>query len=159
MEWQWVKFEDLSPALLYEVLALRQKVFIVEQNCPYLDTDGLDCKAWHLLGWVGPGYSQKERFLGAYARVFPGGVRFSEPSIGRVVTALEVRRKGIGKVLMVEAMTRLREQLGNQAIRISAQAYLQKFYQDLGFVPVSSVYMEDGIPHLEMLASSLGSQK
>src|SRR6202165_3743900 len=102
--WQWSRFSELRPDDLYAVVRLREAVFIVEQNCPYPDADGRDPSAWHLLGWV---QGSNERTLVAYARIFEPGVRYDQGSIGRVVTAGEVRRTGIGKALMAEALRRL----------------------------------------------------
>lgn len=144
MKWQWVPFERLSVHELYEIMALRQRVFGVEQKCAYLDADGFDQIAWHLCGWEG-------KTLTTYLRVLPAQVKYLEPSIGRVVTATEARGKGYGKAIMVEALKRIQEEFGPTAIRISAQAYLEKFYGDFGFTKVSSPYLEDEIPHVEML--------
>ena len=124
--------------------SLREEVFIVEQKCLYQDADGRDLLAQHLLGYRGTE-------LIAYARVLPGGTRFPEISIGRVLTSPRARRSGAGRALMEEAIARIGRQHGPSPIRISAQAYLEKFYASLGFVRVSDSYLEDGIPHYEML--------
>ena len=129
-------------------MALRQRVFAVEQNCAYLDADGLDLDAWHLLGWE---ENSTKLSLSAYLRVLPAEAKYPEPSIGRVVTAPEARRKGFGKAIMTEAIKKIRDEFGNISIRISAQAYLEKFYSELGFSKVSAPYLEDGIPHIQML--------
>jgi ElaA protein len=123
-------------------------VFVVEQNCPYLDADGRDPRAWHLLGWdQGAG----GRSLVAYARVFEPGVRYSEGSIGRVATAPEVRRTGVGKRLMAEALRRLEALAPGQKIKIAAQHRLEAFYAGFGFTTVSAPYEEDGIMHVDMV--------
>jgi len=146
--WQWSRFQDLRPEDLYEVVRLRESVFIVEQNCAYPDADGRDPAAWHLLGWVeGDG----ARRLVAYARVFEPGIRYAEGSVGRVVTAAEVRRTGIGRTLLSEALTRLDGLAPGQPIRIAAQRYLEGFYSGFGFRTVSAPYEEDGIIHVDML--------
>lgn len=145
MRWQAVPFTDLSVSELYELLALRQLVFVVEQTCPYLDCDGKDHLATHLLG------RDESGKLVAYARLFPPGVSFAEASIGRVVTHPSVRRTGGGRALMREAIARTRGTFGEGPIRIGAQRYLERFYGELGFEIASAPYDEDGIPHVEML--------
>ena len=148
MRWQAVPFEELSVSELYELLALRQLVFVVEQTCAYLDCDGKDPLAIHLLGRNDDGR------LVAYARLFPAGVSFAEASIGRVNTHPSVRRTGAGRELMREAVVRTRALFGEGPIRIGAQRYLEKFYGELGFEIASAPYDEDGIPHVEMLLRS-----
>jgi ElaA protein len=146
--WQWSRFSELTVADLYAVVRLREAVFIVEQNCPYPDSDGRDPNAWHLLGW-----SQRStgRVLVAYARIFEPGVRYDEASIGRVVTAPEVRGTGKGRALMAEALRRIDSLMPGQPIRIAAQRRLEDFYLGLGFKTVSDPYEEDGIIHVDML--------
>lgn len=141
-------FDALSPTALYELLALRQLVFSVEQNCAYLDCDGKDLKALHLLG------RQPEGRLVAYARLLPPGACYAEASIGRVVNHPEVRRSGVGRMLMQEAIAQLTAAFGPVPIRIGAQQYLRRFYESFGFVTVSEPYDEDGIPHILMLRSA-----
>ncbi len=143
--WQWLRFHQLSLDDLYDLLVLRGRVFVVEQNCPYLDPDGLDRQAWHLLGRDEGGRLQ------AVLRVVDPGCKYAEPSIGRVVTSLEARGRGAGRALMVEGLRRCAEAWPGQGIRISAQAHLQRFYASLGFDVVGLPYLEDDIPHLEML--------
>jgi len=146
--WQWSRFSELRPDDLYAMVRLREAVFIVEQNCPYPDADGRDPLAWHLLGWnQGP----LERSLVAYARVFEPGTRYSEGSIGRVATAQEVRRTGVGKRLMTEALRRLEALAPGQKIKIAAQQRLEGFYSGFGFTTVSAPYQEDGIMHVDMV--------
>ncbi len=146
--WHWSRFEDLGVDGLYDALALRCRVFILEQG-PYLDPDGLDRHAWHLLGRDGDGPGAA---LQAYLRVVDPGAKYDEPSLGRVITAPEVRGSGLGAVLVAEGLARCRAAWPGQAVRISAQAHLQRFYSALGFETVSAEYLEDGIPHVEMLA-------
>jgi len=148
VSWQWSRFEDLKPEHLYEIVRLREGVFIVEQKCAYLDADGRDQSAWHLLGWLD---ESGERTLVAYARVFPPGIRYPEGSVGRVVTAPQVRRSGFGRILMAEALRRLETRPPGQPIRIAAQRYLEHFYSSFGFRPASAPYEEDGIIHVDML--------
>ncbi|MGE3262195.1 MAG: GNAT family N-acetyltransferase [Bacteriovoracia bacterium] len=144
MKWQWKKFNELSAQELYEILALRQQVFIVEQNCPYLDCDGLDQESWHLLG-------REKNALVAYLRILPPGLKYPEPSLGRVVTAASVRGTGMGRTQTAEAIKKIEELWGKVPVRISAQAYLEKFYASFGFVRAGENYLEDDIPHAEML--------
>lgn len=144
MEWKLKLFNKLTNEELYAILQLRQRVFIVEQNCPYLDNDGKDFYAHHL--WV-LGQGQ----IAAYCRLLPAGISYEEVSIGRVITAPEMRGKGYGQKLMAKALETIEELYGPVPVRIGAQAYLRKFYEDFGFVDVGEPYLEDGIPHLIML--------
>lgn len=139
-------FDQLSTAELYEIMALRQRVFVVEQNCPYLDADGKDPESWHLMG------RNTEGKLWAYARLLPEGLSFEgHASIGRVVSSPDARRIGAGKQLMQAAMAQMPAIFPNSPIRIGAQTYLIKFYESFDFEIDGEVYMEDGIPHVEML--------
>ena len=122
----------------------------MEQNCPFQDNDGADFHSWHLLGWDN---AEGVRQLAAYCRLVDPGVKFPEASIGRVVTPRQTRMKGFGKLLMAEAVRRHEVLYPGQANRIGAQHRLEKFYQTFGFTTVSDVYIEDGIPHVEMLRS------
>lgn len=142
--WRFVSFDALTARELYAVLQLRSQVFVVEQDCVFQDMDGADAQAMHLLGMRGGR-------LAAYARCFAGGVKFLEASIGRVITHESVRGSGAGHVLMKQAIASLTRQWGAQAIRIGAQARLEQFYRQHGFVKTGAPYIEDGIPHIEML--------
>lgn len=144
ISWELKKFEDLSPLQLYKILELRQQVFVVEQNCPYLDTDGKDLKSYHLMGLT------EDNFLAAYARIVFPSVSYPEVSIGRVVSSPKFRRTGIGKMLMEESIIQIEKLYGKVPIRIGAQRYLLEFYKGFGFVPFEE-YMEDQIPHTIML--------
>lgn len=145
IQWQCTHFHHLSPKELYEILKLRQKVFVVEQNCAYLDADDKDYIAWHLLAW-------QENTLLAYARLLPEGASFENClSIGRVATAHEVRGQGMGRLLMEQAIRTLYELYGYKAIQIAAQSYLLRFYESFGFVSTGHEYLEDDIPHTDML--------
>jgi ElaA protein len=144
MEWRWHRFADIGVDKLHDALQLRSRVFVLEQG-PCLDIDGHDRAAWHLLGHDPPNR------LVAYLRVVDPGVKYDEPSIGRVVTAPEVRGSGLGRALMREGLTGCARHWPGRAVRISAQARLQRFYAGLGFVAVGDEYLEDDIPHLEML--------
>jgi ElaA protein len=144
MNWRWFRFAELGVDNLHDALQLRSRVFILEQG-PYLDVDGLDRQSWHLLGRDGEGV------LVAYLRVVDPGLKYEEPSIGRVVTAPEVRGSGLGRSLMREGLAGCARQWPQRSIRISAQARLQRFYGELGFSAVGAEYLEDDIPHIEML--------
>ena len=143
--WQLKKWEELSVEDLYRCLQLRIAVFIVEQNCPYHEADDKDRKSLHLFT------TNQQNEVIAYLRLLLPGVSYDEWSIGRVATDISHRRSGLGKELMKYAMEYLSTQHKNPAIRISAQAYLEKFYSELGFKKVSEEYLEDNIPHIEML--------
>jgi ElaA protein len=145
---QWIlkPFNELKVNELYDIMRLRQEVFIVEQTCPYLDADGKDIKCYHLLGI-------NDNNLTAYSRIVPPGVSYKEVSIGRVVSAFKYRRHAYGKELMRQSIIAIERLYGNVPIRIGAQQYLKRFYEDFGFVQQGESYMEDGIPHIIMLRS------
>lgn len=145
--WRWARFGELGVDNLYDALQLRCRVFVLEQG-PYLDPDGLDRQSWHLLGRDAQGA------LIAYLRLVDPGARYDEPSIGRVITAPQARGNGLGRALMAEGVAGCERHWPGRAIRISAQAHLERFYGALGFVRVGDDYLEDNIPHLEMLRSS-----
>lgn len=144
LNWTSGGFRELNLDSLYDILALRCKVFIVEQG-PYLDVDGLDQHSWHLLG------RDESGELLLYLRVVDPGLKYDEPSIGRVVIDKRVRGTGLGRVMMGEAVRRCDEAWPGRANRISAQAHLARFYGEFGYVPVGEPYLEDNIPHQEML--------
>lgn len=147
MNWTWRRYGELSLDELYDLLALRCRVFILEQGV-YQDPDGVDRHAFHLLG------RDDQGTLVAYLRAVDPGARFAEASIGRVLTAPECRGQGQGRALMLEGLARCSQVWPGQPIRISAQAHLQGFYGSLGFVTVGEVYDEDGIPHVQMLRTA-----
>ena len=145
--WQCTSFQDLSPEDLYAAMKLRQIVFVVEQNCVYLDADGVDSKAHHVLGWkTGEGWKR----LVAYARIFPPRVKYAEASIGRVTTHPDARGMGLGHVLMAEGIRQIEEKGWGSEIRIAAQMYLERFYEGFGFRRVTEPYLEDDIWHVDM---------
>ena len=148
IEWRWRSFSELTLDELYAVLRLRQRVFVVEQACAYLDLDDADQQASHLMAWR---QDEAVSSLAAYARLFAPGIKYAESSIGRVITAPEARRTGIGKALMRAAIQRVEKIAPESAIRIGAQNYLEKFYGGFGFQRASEPYMEDGILHIEMV--------
>lgn len=143
LAWAWHSFESLGVHGVYDMLALRAQVFILEQG-PYLDPDGLDAHSAHLLGRDASGA------LRAYLRIVPPGLKYPEPSIGRVVLAKALRGSGLADQLVAQGVAHARQQWPGQGIRISAQAHLQGFYGRHGFVPQGSTYLEDNIPHIEM---------
>jgi ElaA protein len=143
ISWTLKSFEDLKVDELYQIMALRSEVFVVEQNCVYQDLDGKDQKSWHLMGSM-------EGSVVAYSRLLPQGISYSDASIGRVVTSPDKRRLGLGKTLMQESIASIEKLFNTKKIRISAQYYLLDFYQSLGFVAIGESYLEDGIPHQEM---------
>lgn len=144
LNWRLKAFVELSNYELYEVLKLRSKVFVVEQNCVFQDMDDKDTKCLHLLGFA-------DGALVAYSRLVPAGVSYKEMAIGRVVTDPDYRRKGMGKELMELSIEKIIDSFGNSPIRIGAQLYLKDFYERFGFNINSPEYLEDGIPHVEML--------
>ena len=142
-------FSALSIIQLYEILTLRQEVFVVEQNCPYLDCDGLDPQSWHLMG-----YDEKGK-LCCYTRLLPLNLPYKGySSIGRVLTAQSVRNTGAGKLLMKKSIDQCYELFGPHPIKIGAQVYLLKFYESFGFYKTGEEYMEDGIPHIKMILNA-----
>ena len=143
LEWKIKRFQELSTAELYDLLQLRSEVFVVEQNCVYQDIDGKDRKALHLIGE----YDSK---IVAYARLFKAGDYFDEASIGRVVVGANCRDKKWGHELMTQAIRAVKAYFDTMKITISAQLYLQKFYESHGFLVTSETYLEDDIPHIQM---------
>ena len=148
IDWEWRRFDELSGADLYAVMASRQDVFILEQTCLYPDLDGNDQGAHHLLGWR---TVDGERVLAAYLRCLAPGVKFDEMSLGRVLTTKGARGGGSGRALLAEGIARAERQHPGQRIRIEAQHHLEAFYAGFGFVTVSAPYDEDGIMHVDML--------
>jgi ElaA protein len=149
LRWRCLPFEALDVHTLYAVLRLRSEVFVVEQTCVFQDMDNADAACHHLLGEQVDGQGQVH--LRAHARLVPAGLKYPEASIGRVVTDPAVRSSGLGHVLMQTAVDELHRLWGPQPIRIGAQAHLEAFYRRHGFVSDHKPYIEDGIPHTEML--------
>ena len=146
LRWQWCRLGELGAEQLYAVLAARVAVFVVEQKCAYQDLDGLDSEAEHLVVWSGAD-------VAGYLRVLAPGTRFADPSIGRIITTRPFRGSGLGRELVAQGIERARERYPGRALRISAQQYLEKFYGEFGFVTASEPYLEDDIPHVEMVLS------
>ena len=146
LHWTCARLQDLGALELHEALALRCRVFVVEQRCAYQDVDDIDHKAWHLMGRAAPGGP-----LLAVLRIVDPGACFTEPALGRVATAPEARGTGLGRRLLEQGLQRCQALWPGQAVRISAQAHLQDFYGEQGFATVSEVYLEDDIAHVDML--------
>jgi ElaA protein len=144
LEFKWSRLASLTALELYEIIKARESVFVVEQNCPYQETDDLDLHAWHLSALV-------NGELAAYARVIEPGIKNSQPSIGRVMTLKNFRGLGIGRNLMEEAIHFTEQTFPAYDIKISAQVYLQNFYESLGFYSFGEPYDEDGISHIDMI--------
>ncbi|MCL1820917.1 MAG: GNAT family N-acetyltransferase [Oscillospiraceae bacterium] len=147
MTWHTKSFDALTTRELYEILKGRADVFVVEQVCPYLDPDGLDYVSEHI-------FAEENGNIAAYCRITPKGTRFKEIGIGRLITTRKYRGTGLGREIMRRAVDYIVKDKKERTIRISAQAYLQKFYESLGFHIASDVYLEDGIPHYEMVISN-----
>lgn len=148
LNWYSLSFSQLSTDQLYELLKLRTDVFVVEQNCPYPELDDKDRidGVYHLLGF-------NKKVLVAYARLLPPGVSYAQVSIGRVVVADRARSEGYGQCLISEALRHCEQYWPDQDIQIGAQVYLEKLYQTFGFARLSDNYLEDGIPHVDMVLS------
>ncbi|MEP7296898.1 MAG: GNAT family N-acetyltransferase [Burkholderiales bacterium] len=146
LTWRWCRFDELSVFELEAIYRARQEVFSIEQACAYLDADGFDQHSWHLTAW-----SPDQPTPLAYARVVHPGQKYAEPSIGRVITTARARGTGLGRELVRRAVDQCAAAYPGQGIRISAQTRLERFYVGFGFAPVGPPYMEDGIPHTEML--------
>ena len=139
-------FKQLSLDQLYDIMALRQEVFVVEQNCCYLDADGKDQLSMHLMGYADNGK------LAAYARIIPKGISYEKyTAIGRVLTSSAFRGQGLGKALMENCLNEMESLFANEPIKISAQTYLIRFYESFGFKTTGDTYLEDDIPHIAMV--------
>ncbi len=147
MNFEFKHFNNLSVEELYEILRLRSKIFVVEQNCVYNDIDGLDKNAVHLL-------VKNDGKIVAYSRLLKPGTRFMDYSIGRVVVKENYRGTGLGIQMIKAAKKFIFVEWNAEKIKISAQSYLQKFYETLGFRIVSEMYLEDGIPHFGMICEN-----
>lgn len=152
INWTITHFSELTTEELYKIFRLRLEVFSVEQNCAYQDADGKDLKAFHIIGMNEGGE------VIAYARILPDGISFKEVSIGRVITAQKIRRTGVGKILLGKCMEFIAKKFNGSnktgqivPVRIGAQRHLRKFYEGFGFVFDGKEYLEDAIPHIEML--------
>lgn len=142
--WLCKAFTNLTPDELYSILQLRNEVFVKEQNCVYQDCDDKDQHSYHFMGW-------QHNKLVAYTRLIPSGVIYEEISLGRVVTSPTIRGTKVGRELIVRSIEELYELFGKNPIKIGAQLYLKHFYESLGFIKSSNVYLEDGIEHIKMI--------
>ena len=149
VQWRCCRFEDLSLRELQFIYMARQQVFVLEQDCAYLDADGHDETAWHLAAW-----SPQHALPLAYARLLDPGVKYAEPSMGRVITTAPARGQGLGRELVRRVIALAARAFAGQGIRISAQARLEAFYREAGFAAVGEPYLEDGIAHIEMLRAA-----
>ena len=155
LHYQWLAYEELTTELLYEILRLRQEVFVVEQNCVYQDVDRADQKSYHLIART----DQNSNSIAGYLRVIIPTEQDPSLKIGRVLVTLPARGKGFGKAIMEEAFRKISTDIPVSEIQISAQYYLQDFYQGLGFLKVSEPYDEDGILHIDMVKNTAVSTK
>ncbi len=148
LDWQWCSLDRLTTAQLYAVFSAREAVFVLEQHCAYQELDGLDLDAMHLIAW-----GSENHEVAAYLRVLAPGVKYAEPAIGRVLTSQKFRNTGLGRTLVSTGLDHVGKTYPGHAVRISAQAHLERFYRSLGFETASEPYLEDGIPHVEMLCN------
>ncbi len=155
VDWQWSNFAQLHAHDVHAILALRQDVFVLEQQCLYQDIDALDLQSMHLLGWQRHGAA---RTLAAYLRYVPAGILYTEASIGRVVCARAARGMGLGKQLFAASIAHADQQHPPDGLRISAQQYLENFYAGFGFTTCSAPYQEDGIWHVAMHRPATGKE-
>jgi ElaA protein len=146
--WICKAFDELTAVELYAILRLRSEVFVVEQNCVFLDMDDKDQHCYHLIGRRGD-------VLAGYSRIVPAGISYVESSISRIVTSPVLRGHGIGRELIPQSVHTLYTLYGRQPIRIGAQYYLLKFYESFGFVQKGEIYLEDGIEHVQMLMTNV----
>jgi ElaA protein len=144
MSWNLKKFDELTNIELYKLLKERTLVFVVEQNCPYLEVDGKDPISYHL-------FKEDNGEIIAYLRIVPAGVAYQEISIGRVFVKKEYRGQGIAEELLKKGLDFIQNELKEKTVKIQAQDYLRKFYSSFGFQAISETYLEDNIPHIDML--------
>ena len=144
MNWKLKKFDELTNSELYKILKERTLVFVVEQNCPYLEVDGKDPYSYHL-------FKEDNGEIVAYLRVLPAGVSYQEMSIGRVFVKKEYRGQGIAGELLQKGLDFIQHELKETKVKIQAQDYLRNFYSSFGFHPISGIYLEDNIPHVDMI--------
>jgi|TARA_R110002050_G_scaffold11210_2_gene38121 ElaA protein len=147
LDFKWSRLESLSTLELFNIIKARESVFVVEQQCPYQETDDMDLHSWHLSVFL-------NGELAAYVRVVDPGVKYEQPSIGRVMTLEKFRNLKIGRALMNEAVRFTEEQFPQMGIKIGAQVYLKNFYESLGFEVITEPYDEDGISHIDMIRPS-----
>ena len=151
MKWHIKKFNELTNVELYTLLKERTAVFVVEQNCPYLEVDGKDLESFHL-------FAEKQGEIVAYLRILPPGVSYPEASLGRIFVKKEYRGQGFAEELVSRGIDYTKQELKEERIKIQAQDYLRNFYQSFGFQAISEVYLEDNIPHIDMLLNGRMAQ-
>ncbi|MCT8138255.1 GNAT family N-acetyltransferase [Anaerobacillus sp. CMMVII] len=144
--WQTKTFLELTNIELYQIMKERINIFVVEQNCPYPELDDLDQESYHL-------FYEEEGEIRAYCRILPKALKYNQVSIGRVIVKEAYRRKGVASELLRNAIHFINTELSETAIKIQAQDHLRDFYGSFGFNPISETYLEDGIPHVDMLKS------
>ena len=144
MSWILKKFDELTNIELYNILKERTLVFVVEQNCAYLEVDGKDSVSYHF-------FKEENGEIIAYSRIVPAGVSYQEISIGRVLVKKEHRGQGIAEELIKRGLYFIQNELKETTVKIQAQEYLSKFYSSFGFEATSETYLEDNIPHIDML--------
>ncbi|MFE5381693.1 GNAT family N-acetyltransferase [Bacillus cereus] len=144
MGWNLKKFDELTNIELYNLLKERTLVFVVEQNCPYPEVDGKDPFSYHL-------FKENNGEIIAYLRIVPAGVSYQEISIGRVFVRKEYRGQGIAEELLKKGLDFIQNELKEKTVKIQAQDYLRKFYSSFGFQTISETYLEDNIPHIDMV--------
>ena len=145
LQWCWREFSELSNGQVYDILAVRQQVFVLEQKCLYLDVDGRDKEALHLFG------SNDADEIVAYARLLPPNTRYVEPSIGRVLVVESARDEGLGRELIARCLEKCKQAYADHPVKVSAQVYLTQFYQGFGFEVVGEPYDDGGISHVGMI--------
>ncbi len=145
MNWHFAHFDDVAPRDMHDFYQARIAVFVLEQNCPFQDVDGADPHCWHLIG-----RESAQGELVAYSRLVAPGVKYPEPSIGRILTTAKARGTGLGRELVAESISRAEKLWPGLSIKIGAQQRLQRFYESYGFAQTSEPYVEDGIMHIEM---------
>ncbi|MCA1054054.1 GNAT family N-acetyltransferase [Rossellomorea aquimaris] len=144
MTWNLKRFDELSTIELYSILKERTDVFVVEQECPYPEIDGKDLKSYHL-------YKEENGEVVAYSRLLPPGVSYEEASIGRILVKRSHRGKGIATELLRRSLAFIHDEMGESTVKIQAQEYLRDFYGSFGFQAVTETYLDDGIPHIDMV--------
>jgi ElaA protein len=144
MSWHLKNFDELTNSELYSILKERTLVFVVEQNCPYLEVDGKDPSSYHL-------FKEDNGVIVAYLRILPAGVSYEECSIGRVLVKKEYRGQGLAYELVKKGLDFIHNELKETTVKIQAQEYLRTFYSSFGFQAISETYLEDNIPHIDML--------
>ncbi len=144
MEWKIKKFKDLDIEELYDILALRSEIFVVEQDCVFQECDGKDKSSYHL-------FCEDNGEVVAYSRILPKGVSYDETAIGRVVVKKSHRGRGLAREMMLKAIDFVEADLKENNIKLQAQSYLIEFYKSCGFKQISEEYLEDNIPHIDML--------